>query len=210
MFQPHKAFQASPPRTAHDDGGVRYSHSCGYHTKGYRRCRSTVRRLRKRNPRHCTRLAAFTAASLDRTSVSAPTPLPLSLVTIVVGDDKPYLPDRGTNDCDKPGWCSGPSYDPVTVVTRVQIPLRASPRFGVCRCLPGWCSGPSYDPVTVVTRVQIPLRAFSTNNSSSVSSGPCKTYPKLNQRAERQPVGCRRTSWRKPTPRTIDRSYFFL
>ena len=24
-----------------------------------------------------------------------------------------------------PGWCSGPSYDPVTVVTRVQIPLRA-------------------------------------------------------------------------------------
>ena len=26
----------------------------------------------------------------------------------------------------KPGWCSGPSYDPVTVVTRVQIPLRAS------------------------------------------------------------------------------------
>ena len=25
----------------------------------------------------------------------------------------------------QPGWCSGPSYDPVTVVTRVQIPLRA-------------------------------------------------------------------------------------
>gem|GEM_PF-6740180 len=25
----------------------------------------------------------------------------------------------------KPGWCSGLSYDPVTVVTRVQIPLRA-------------------------------------------------------------------------------------
>lgn len=24
-----------------------------------------------------------------------------------------------------PGWCSGPSYDPVTVVTRVQIPPRA-------------------------------------------------------------------------------------
>ena len=25
----------------------------------------------------------------------------------------------------EPGWCSGPSYDPVTVVTRVQIPPRA-------------------------------------------------------------------------------------
>ena len=25
----------------------------------------------------------------------------------------------------KPGWCSGRSYDPVTVVTRVQIPPRA-------------------------------------------------------------------------------------
>ena len=52
--------------------------------------------------------------------------LSLSPVTTVAGDDKPYLPDRGTNGCDKPGWCSGPSYDPVTVVTRVQIPLRAS------------------------------------------------------------------------------------
>ncbi len=101
--------------------------------------------------------------------------LSLSPVTTVAGDDKPYLPDRGTNECDKPGWCSGPSYDPVTVVTRVQIPLRASPRFGVCRCLPGWCSGPSYDPVTVVTRVQIPLRAFSTNNSASAASRSSET-----------------------------------
>jgi len=31
----------------------------------------------------------------------------------------------------------------------------------------------------------------------------------LNQRAERQPVGRRRTSQREPTPRTTDRSYFF-
>ncbi len=132
MGQRHKTCQPPPPCAAHDDGGVRYSYSCGYHTKGYRRDR------RRRE-------SSF----------------PLSPVPTVVGDDKPYLPDKGTNDCDKPGWCSGPSYDPVTVVTRVQIPLRASPRFGVCRCLPGWCSGPSYDPVTVVTRVQIPLRAYS-------------------------------------------------
>ena len=31
----------------------------------------------------------------------------------------------------RPGWCSGPSYDPVTVVTRVQIPPRALLRFHV-------------------------------------------------------------------------------
>jgi hypothetical protein len=110
--------------------GVRYSYTRGNPTKEYRR----GRRWRARSP--------------------------LSPVPTAADDDKPYLPDRGTNDCDKPGWCSGPSYDPVTVVTRVQIPLRASPRSGRCRCLPGWCSGPSYDPVTVVTRVQIPLRAF--------------------------------------------------
>ena len=34
----------------------------------------------------------------------------------------------GKNCCRSPGWCSGPSYDPVTVVTRVQIPPRALSR----------------------------------------------------------------------------------
>jgi hypothetical protein len=31
----------------------------------------------------------------------------------------------GNEKMRSPGWCSGPSYNPVTVVTRVQIPLRA-------------------------------------------------------------------------------------
>jgi hypothetical protein len=70
-----------------------------------------------------------------------------------------------------PGWCSGPSYDPVTVVTRVQIPPRALSVPQTHFSKPGWCSGPSYDPVTVVTRVQIPPRAyFSMNYSLSAES----------------------------------------
>ena len=35
----------------------------------------------------------------------------------------------GKEEMRSPGWCSGPSYDPVTVVTRVQIPLRAFSDF---------------------------------------------------------------------------------
>ena len=125
------------------------------------------------------------------------TPPSLSPVHTLADDDKPYLPDRGTKERDKPGWCSGPSYDPVTVVTRVQIPLRASPFSGRRRRLPGWCSGPSYDPVTVVTRVQIPLRAssffasrraVSTANPEPISAADEPFHRDLNQgvkRAER-------------------------
>ncbi len=38
----------------------------------------------------------------------------------------PLITPSSTLGCViRPGWCSGPSYDPVTVVTRVQIPPRA-------------------------------------------------------------------------------------
>ena len=95
MGQRNKTCQPAPPRAAHDDGACDTLTHAGIIQK--------------------------TTADIG----SAPAVSPLVPVPTVVSDDKPYLPDRGTNDCDKPGWCSGPSYDPVTVVTRVQIPLRA-------------------------------------------------------------------------------------
>ena len=74
----------------------------------------------------------------------------------------------------KPGWCSGPSYNPVTVVTRVQIPLRAFSRIQLHE-RPAYCAasisefenrlsadlnqGVEQTTVSGTTEVQIPLRS---------------------------------------------------
>ena len=81
----------------------------------------------------------------------------------------------------KPGWCSGPSYNPVTVVTRVQIPLRAFSRIQLHE-RPACCAASisefenrlSADLNQIVertTEVQIPLRSvcFKRDNTRRVT-----------------------------------------
>ena len=81
----------------------------------------------------------------------------------------------------KPGWCSGPSYNPVTVVTRVQIPLRAFSRIQLHE-RPAYCaasisefenrlSADLNQRANVVSEVQIPLRSvcFKRDNARRVT-----------------------------------------